>query len=252
MLIDTHCHVHDSEFYPDTRENVYKESIEADVTMLCIGTSLKSSREAIDFCRTHERCFPVVGIHPHDSADASVSDLSQLVKTYRDEIVGIGEIGLDYFYTHSPRDVQIQVLRDQLQIAVDNNLPVSFHVRGGFDDFWPIFDDFKGVRGVLHSFTDTQLNLDKAIERGLFIGINGISSFTKDVDQQKLFKDIPLENIVLETDAPFLTPSPFRGTMNSPAYVAIVAKHQAELKEVSQDQVIRTTTANAKGIFGIK
>ena len=252
MLIDTHCHIHDSEFYLENREQAYQESRDADVTMICIGTNLQSSLEAITFCQAHEACYPVVGIHPHDSAGADILALRQLVEQYKRQIVGIGEIGLDYFYTHSPREVQLQALREQLQIAVDYNLPVSFHVREAFDDFWPIFDEFTGIRGVLHSFTDSQANLDKALERGLSIGINSISTFAKSPEQKQLFKDAPLEYIVLETDAPFLTPAPFRGTMNKPAYVAIVAKHQAELKEISLDQVLQTTTANAKGIFGIK
>lgn len=251
MLIDTHCHIHDSEFYHDNREQAYQESRHADVEMICVGTNLKSSREALDFCQTHEGCYPVVGIHPHDTKDADIEALRQLIADHQSEIVGIGEIGLDYFYTHSPRDVQLDMLRAQLTLAVEFDLPVSFHVREAFDDFWPIFDEFTGVRGVLHSFTDTQENLDKALERGLVIGVNGISTFTKSPVQQQLFTDVSLDNIVLETDAPFLTPAPFRGKMNLPAYVALVASHQAEIKQISPDDVIRTTTTNAERIFGI-
>ena len=252
MLFDTHCHIHDSEFFLENREQAYQESRDANVTMVCVGTNQQSSLEAITFSEAHPGCYPVVGIHPHESADADISAFRELVETHKNTIVGIGEIGLDYFYTHSPREVQLQVLRDQLQIAVDYNLPVSFHVREAFDDFWPVFDEFPSVRGILHSFTDTQENLDKAIKRSLYIGVNGISTFTKSPEQRKLFKDVPLEYIVLETDAPFLTPAPFRGKMNKPAYVAMVAQHQAELKEVSLDYVVQVTTANAQGIFGIQ
>ena len=252
MLVDTHCHLHDSEFFLENREEVYQESRGANVSMVCIGTNLQSSLEAITFCKAHPDCYPVVGIHPHDSAGADITELRDLVEQNKNSIVGIGEIGLDYFYTHSSRETQLQSLREQLQLAVDYSLPVSFHVREAFDDFWPIFDEFTGIRGVLHSFTDSQTNIDEAIKRGLYIGINGISTFAKDPEQQRLFKDVKLEYIVLETDAPFLTPAPFRGKMNKPAYVAVVAEHQAKLKEISLDQVIEATTANAKGIFGIK
>lgn len=250
-IVDTHCHIHDSEFFLDNREDAYQQSHDAGVTMLCVGTNVQSSREALAFCRTHAGCFPIVGIHPHDAKGADTSEIRTLVEQNREAIVGIGEIGLDYYYDHSPRDIQMQALREQLQIATEYNLPVSFHVREAFSDFWHIVDEFPGVRGVLHSFTDSQENCDEALKRGLLIGVNGISTFTKDAAQQQLFADLPLESIVLETDAPFLTPKPFRGKMNVPAYVGRVAEHQAVLKEASLTDVIRITTANAVRVFGI-
>ena len=251
LTFDTHCHIHDSEFFLENREEAYRLSREADVAMVCVGTNVQSSNEALEFCRTHEACYPIVGIHPHDAKDNKAEDILALVDANRDKIIGIGEIGLDYFYDHSPREVQIERLREQLQIATDYNLPVSFHVREAFQDFWPVLDEFPGIAGVMHSFADTKENADEALKRGLFIGVNGISTFTKDESQQQLFAALPLEKIVLETDAPFLTPKPFRGKMNIPAYVGRVAEHQAMLKNVSPTDVARTTTANAKSIFGI-
>ena len=251
LTFDTHCHIHDSEFFLENREEAYRLSREADVAMVCVGTNVQSSNEALEFCRTHEACYPIVGIHPHDAKDNKAEDILALVDANRDKIIGIGEIGLDYFYDHSPREVQIERLREQLQIATDYNLPVSFHVREAFQDFWPVLDEFPGIAGVMHSFADTKENADEALKRGLFIGVNGISTFTKDESQQQLFAALPLEKIVLETDAPFLTPKPFRGKMNLPAYVGRVAEHQAMLKNVSPTDVMRMTTANAKSIFGI-
>jgi TatD DNase family protein len=258
-LVDTHCHVHDTEFYPDNREEVYAQSREAGVVMLCVGTDVRSSREAVEFCRTHEGTFPVVGIHPHEAKDGDVEQIRQLVVEYREQIVGIGEIGLDYFYDHSPHDVQQRMLRVQLEIAREFGLPVSFHVRDTVEDgevgtvwrdFWPIIDEFPEIRGVLHSFTDTQANLEEGVRRGLKIGLNGISTFTKDEAQQRLYRELPIANIVLETDAPFLTPKPFRGKMNIPAYVGSVAEHQAEVKHLPFDDICRVTTENARSIFG--
>lgn len=259
MLVDTHCHIHDAEFYPDNREEVYEQSRAAGVEMICVGTDVRSSREAIDFALNHEGCYAVIGIHPHESKDNDVADIEQLLKDNLSKtnvagqriIVGIGEIGLDYFYEHSPRSVQQRSLRDQLRLSTRYNLPVSFHIRDAFDDFWPIFDEFDRAHGIMHSFTDTQLNLDRGIQRGLAVGINGISTFTKDEIQIQLYREVPLEVIVLETDAPFLTPKPFRGKMNIPAYVELVAQHQAALKGVSPEEVIRISTANAKRVFGI-
>jgi len=250
-LIDSHCHIHDSEFYPDNREEVYRASRDAGVRMICVGTDVRSSREAVEFAVSHEGCYAVVGIHPHDTKDNDVSDIRQLIEKYRKDIVGVGEIGLDYYYDNSPRTRQCEVLREQLALAREFDLPVSFHVREAFDDFWPILDEFPGVRGVLHSFTDTQKNLEEGIRRGLYIGINGISTFTKDPLQQEMYAKVPLKYVLLETDAPFLTPKPFRGKMNIPAYVGRVAEHQAMLKNVSPDEVIRITTDNAEKVFGI-
>lgn len=250
-LIDSHCHIHDSEFYPDNREEVYRASRDAGVRMICVGTDVRSSREAVEFASSHEGCYAVVGIHPHDTKDNDVSGIRQLIEKHRKDIVGVGEIGLDYYYDNSPRTRQCEALREQLALAREFDLPVSFHVREAFDDFWPILDDFPGVRGVLHSFTDTQKNLEEGIRRGFYIGINGISTFTKDPLQQEMYAKVPLKYVLLETDAPFLTPKPFRGKMNIPAYVGRVAEHQAMLKNVSPDEVIRITTDNAEKVFGI-
>lgn len=247
-LVDTHCHLHDSEFYPENREEVYAQSIAAGVTMLCVGTSEKSSQEAIDFARTHDNVHAIIGVHPHDTKHGW-GHIREMLEKNRENIIGIGEIGLDYFYTNSPKETQKQALREQLTLARKHDLPVSFHVRDAFDDFWPIFDEYKGVRGVLHSFTDTKENLDKALARGLYIGLNGISTFTKDDLQRKLYQILPLKHILLETDAPFLTPKPIRGKMNIPAYVELVARFHAEARGVSVEEIARVTTANAYKLF---
>lgn len=253
--IDTHTHLHDTEFFADDREKVYEQSRAAGVTMICVGTDVRSSQEAVAFARSHADCYAVVGIHPHEAKDSDVAQIRSLLESElvqpSSPIIGIGEIGLDYFYEHSPPDIQRRVLREQLALAREFDLPVSFHVRESFDDFWPIYDEFSGIRGVLHSFTDTQQHLDEGFRRGLYVGINGISTFTKDEQQLKLYRDAPLERIVLETDAPFLTPKPFRGKMNIPAYVELVAKHQAALKGVTLEEVAAQTTVNARKLFGI-
>jgi len=251
MLVDTHCHIHDREFFTAVvTEEVYARARDADVAMLCIGTSQSDSRAAIEFVAKHDQAWAVIGVHPHEAKDG-VTDIGALLAESHVKVVGIGEIGLDYYYDHSPRDVQIEVLEQQLQWASDYNLPVSFHVREAYDDFWPIFDNFSGIRGTLHSFTDSQANLDKGFERGLYVSVNGISTFTKDPMQQQLYAAIPLEKMLLETDAPFLTPVPYRGTINEPAFVSEVAKHHAALRGISLEEVAQATTANARSLFGL-
>jgi TatD DNase family protein len=246
MLIDTHCHIHEPMFEPDSNEAISRAR-EAGVTqLLCVGTSEESSRQAIAFAAEHENVFATVGVHPHDTKDGyeAVAELAAAKK-----VVAIGEVGLDYFYGHSPRETQIEALKFQLAVAQHYNLPVVFHVREAFDDFWPIFDSFAGLRGVLHSFTDSAENLQQALARGLFIGVNGISTFTKDDAQKAMFDSIPLENMLLETDAPFLTPAPFRGKINEPAFVRIVADYHAERRGISVDTIAEQTTANAQTLF---
>ena len=246
-LIDTHCHIHVLD-YPLPVDDVLKRAVEAGVTkMLVVGTSEKSSEDAVQFASKYPGVFATVGVHPHDTKDG-YDKISVLAKG---NVVAVGEIGLDYFYDHSPRDVQIKALESQIQTAVDNNLPIVFHVREAFDDFWPIFDKFRGLKGVLHSFTDSQENLDKAFERGLFIGVNGISTFTKNSDQQKMYANIPIERMLLETDAPFLAPVSHRGSTNEPAHVVEVARHHAELRGIDVDELARVTTRNAERLFGL-
>ncbi len=250
MLIDSHCHIHDVQFYPDNQEEVYKRAIEANVEMILVGTSEDDAKAAVEFAASHEGMWAVVGVHPHDTKSGWQA-VAALLKEKSEKLVGIGEIGLDYHYDNSPREVQIRALEEQLQWAVDYNLPVSFHVREAYEDFWPVFDNFTGVRGVLHCFTDTQATLESALTRGLFIGVNGISTFTKDTLQQAMFAQVPLSHMLLETDAPFLTPSPFRGTINEPVNVVEVAKHQAKVKNLSLDTVVAATTANTQNLFAL-
>jgi TatD DNase family protein len=168
-----------------------------------------------------------------------------------DKIVAIGEIGLDYFYSHSTKEEQIKALRFQIELALEHNLPIIFHVREAFDDFWPIFDSYKGIRGVLHSFTDTHANLQKALERGLYIGINGITTFTKVPHQLQTAKEVPLQKLLLETDAPFLTPRPLRGTVNEPAHVRLVAEFLAGLRAQTIEDVAANTSHNAQTLFAL-
>ncbi|MEO6109757.1 MAG: TatD family hydrolase [Candidatus Saccharimonadales bacterium] len=249
MFVDTHCHIHEAD-YPIDRDEVVTLAREAGVTeLLCIGTSEESSRQAIKFAATRDDTYASIGVHPHDTKDG-YGEIAVLAGS-SEKIVAVGEIGLDYFYTNSPREMQLEALKAQIQVALDHKLPIIFHVREAFDDFWPVFDSFEGIRGELHSFTDTKENLTKAIERGLYIGVNGISTFTKDEAQKAMFDAIPLDKLLLETDAPFLTPAPLRGKINQPAYVRNVAEYHAERRGISIELIAQATTDNAHALFAL-
>jgi len=247
MLIDTHCHIHEADYPLDVDETITRAHTAGVKKMICVGTSEKSSKRAVEFAETRDGIFAAIGVHPHDTKDGW-DDIATLAHK---KPVAVGEVGLDYFYNHSPRDIQTKALEGQIEIALKHKLPIIFHVRDAFSDFWPIFDNFHGIKGELHSFTDTEVHLEEALKRGLYIGINGISTFTKDPLQKEMFSHIPLEKLLLETDAPFLTPVPFRGKVNEPAFVRNVAEHQAMIRGLSLEQIATSTSANADALFAL-
>lgn len=247
MLIDTHCHIHEAD-YPLSIDQTIQHAHDSGVDQfLCVGTSIDSSRRAVTFAAEHPEAFATIGVHPHDTKDG----WQELTAIIDKSVVAIGEIGLDYYYNHSPRDMQIKALEWQIDLALKNDLPIVFHVRDAFDDFWPIFDSFTGIKGELHSFTDNAVNLEKGLQRGLYVGVNGISTFTKDGAQKAVFASIPLDRLLLETDAPFLTPAPHRGTPNEPAFVRYIAEYHARLRNISVEEVAQATTANAHSLFSL-
>lgn len=246
-LVDTHCHIHEPS-YPLPVDEVLRRAREHDVSKLVVvGTDAASSTLAIDFAAAHSEAIAAVGVHPHETKNGGLETVAALVS----RAAAIGEVGLDYFYNLSVPSTQIEALERQLQIAVDAGLPVIFHVREAFEDFWPVFDNFPGIRGVLHSFTDSAINLDKALSRGLFIGVGGISLFTRDASQRELFRDLPLMSMLLETDSPFLTPPPYRGKVNEPALVRLIAEHHARIRRLSLEEVALQTSANAQKLFAL-
>ena len=186
---------------------------------------------------------------PGTSESRLLKEFSELAT--QPKVVAIGECGFDFYYNHSPKEAQIEVLKFQIELALEHNLPLVFHVREAFDDFWPLFDSYRGVRGVLHSFTDSKENLDKALERDLYIGVNGIATFAKNPAQLDVYRAIPLQKLLLETDAPFLTPTPYRGTINEPKRVGTVADFVADLRGENRENLSAATTSNAQTLFGI-
>lgn len=230
--------------------------------MILIGTTLEDSRLAVAVAGQHPNLYVSIGIHPHEAKTHNSAEVKQAFTTLLgdsppealvrgEKVVAVGECGLDYFYNHSPKEDQIALLKFQIELALEHDLPLSFHVRGAYDDFWPIFDSYKGARGVLHSFTDSIENMKKATDRGLKIGVNGIATFSKSDEQRTMYRNIPNSSLVLETDAPFLTPIPFRGKVCEPGHVRLVAEHLAKVRGVKAEELADQTTENAIKLFGI-
>ncbi len=268
QLVDTHCHIHEAAFTegddaatrsawarfgdPDPNRLIAEAEQQGVGSMICVGTTLVDSRQAVSFVHGRPQCVASIGIHPHEAKDgiAALPALRQLLDEST-KIVAIGECGLDYFYQHSSKDDQLKALRFQIELALEFDLPLIFHVREAFDDFWPIVDDYKGIRGVVHSYTDSQTNLQKLLERGLFVGVNGIATFTKSDDQLAMYRAIPLDRLLCETDAPFLTPTPLRGKMNVPANVRLVAEFMANLRGENLETLATRTTLSAQTLFNL-
>lgn len=260
-LIDTHCHIHSSELFSETdAEKALKAAVEAGVTkIVLIATTLEDSRTAIDFANKHaENCWASIGVHPHEATKYDKNEIDKILQELQvlasePKVVAVGECGFDFYYNDKKEAYvrQVQLLRGQLDIAKESGLPVSFHVREAFDEFWHVFEEYKEVRGVLHSFTDRPEHAKQALEHGLFVGVNGIATFTSHKWQRELFKDISLEKIVLETDSPFLTPHPLRGTINSPKNVIYITNFMAELRGQSEEDIAKVTTANALSLFNL-
>lgn len=268
-LFDTHCHIQSAGLVEGERatrelwakaggltgEQLVKEAQAAGVTrLLCVGCDLEDSKLAIEFVKDRDNCWATIGIHPHEAQHYAKNEeklLAFAALANEPKVVAIGECGLDFYYNHSPKEDQIALLHFQLQLAQKHNLPLVFHVREAFSDFWPVFDDYKNIRGVLHSFTDTAENAQAALERGLYLGINGIATFTKDHAQLEVYKQLPSQKILLETDAPFLTPTPYRGTINQPKNIGVVSEFLTQLRGESLAQFAAVTTQNARELFGI-
>lgn len=248
-FVDTHCHIH-FDNYPLDAEAVYNQAVSTGVTRLVVvGCTLQDSEQGVAFAQSHEGVYAAVGIHPHEaqhyvSDDAHVVKLGELAKL--DSTIAIGECGLDYYYNHSPKDTQRRLLEQQLQVAQDQQLPVLFHVRDAFDDFFSIINNFPDVSGVVHSFTAGNKILKKVLNYGLYVGLNGIITFTKDDAQLAMAKHVPLEKLVLETDAPFLTPEPLRGTVCEPRHLVETARFLAHLRGESVEALAKATTDNAR------
>ena len=249
MLIDSHCHIHDRGiFTPSADETLAHAHAQGVDKCIVIGTDPADSQVACDFAATHAEVWWTFGYHPNDydgdraKLEAALAAAKPLFQDSK--LVAIGEIGLDYHFEGYNKAFQRDLLEHMLQIAQDYRLPVSFHVRDAFDDFWPIYQNFHIPTSVLHSFSDSKKHLREGLDRGFCFGVNGLATFAD-------LAHPPLERIVLETDAPFLTPKPFRGTINKPGYVKYIAEWAADYYQRDLATVADITTANVAKIFKI-
>lgn len=255
-LVDTHCHIQFSDFTIGPKAAIENANAAGVTRLMCVGCRLDDSELAVTTAQEYDNVWASIGLHPHEAKEyvddaSALQTFAALAKQPR--VMAVGECGLDYFYTHSPKEQQVELLKFQIELAKAHDLPLIFHVREAFDDFWPIFDSYSGLRGVIHSFSAGTAELEQILARpSLYVGINGIMTFTKKPDQLAAAKAIPLERLLLETDAPYLTPAPFRGTMNEPKYVRTIAEFLAALRAETIEEIATQTTQNAIDLFKLK
>jgi len=262
FLTDTHCHLNLNIFQEDMA-GFLNRAWEAGIERILIpGIDVETSRLALALAEQHTNLYAAVGVHPGDAASwkndtlAMLTELAQHPKT-----IAIGEIGLDYFRDRSPRPLQREVFHQQLDLATELELPVIIHNRDSFEDLWSDLAAWHeelvrngsalAIRpGVLHSFDGELSTAQAAMEKGFFIGISGPVTFKNARDRQGVVADLPLNKILIETDAPYLTPHPFRGRWpNEPAHVALVAEKIAELHRKPIDTIAQATWENAAQLF---
>lgn len=265
-IFDSHCHPQMAQYDKD-RDAVIKRTLDAGVNMICVGTDLESSKQGIELAQRHDGIWATVGIHPNDAESIKGQVLS--IKEYEErledkKVVAVGEIGLDYYRTpeKDKQENQKKVFIQLLELAIKYNKPIIIHSRDAskgssgrvHSDMLDILNTRYLIHntnrgGVAHSFTGSIDDAKEYLNRGMYLGFNGIITFARQYDE--VVKYAPLEQILLETDAPFLTPEPYRGQRNEPAYVLEVAKKIAEIKNIEVNEVIEKTTKNCENLFKI-
>jgi TatD DNase family protein len=256
-LVDTHCHL-DFDWYAADLDNVLARAAEAGLGRIIVpGIDLQSSQAAIELAEECTMILAAVGVHPNSSADWRddwLDDVRQLAR--HEKVVAIGEIGLDYYRDHSPRNVQQEAFEAQLSLAAELNLPAIVHNREADEDVLLRLRHSVGLvgaaGGVLHSFSGPWSTATAALEIGYYLGFTGPITFKKADDLRDVAARVPIDRLLVETDGPFLAPQPYRGKRNEPAYVSYVARRLAEVRGMTEAEIARQTSANAAALFGDK
>lgn len=250
-MIDSHCHLDLKEF-DGRRDEIIKNALDAGVhTMVNIGADLQTSINSVKLADQHDYIYATVGMHPHDAKKYDKDIEYQLTDLMNNnKVVAVGEIGLDYYRDLSPRDVQKKVFRRQLEIAIERNLPVVIHTRESFRDTIDIIREYSDqlAGGIFHCFPGTTRDALEVIDLGFYISVGGVITFPK-AKMAAVAAEAPLDKILLETDCPYLTPVPFRGKTNQPAYVKYVRDKMAELRGISAAEVEKITDRNTQKVY---
>ncbi len=254
MFIDSHCHLDNEQFNPD-RDETIQRALDAGVELMVVigtGDGPPDLEAGIRLADRHAPIYCTVGVHPHDAAKATpvtFKNLEELLK--HPKAVAIGEIGLDYHYDHSPRDVQRDVFIEQMRIAKDAGKPIVIHTREAWDDTLSVLAEHwpQHLGGIMHCFSGTPAQAERSLELGFHLSFGGILTFPKSLDIQEAARRAPADRLLIETDAPYLAPVPKRGKRNEPAFVVETARKLAAIRNESLESIAATTTANCRTLL---
>jgi len=254
-LIDSHAHIDGPQFAEDRDAMLQRARAACVSAILAIGTGPGPEKldAALPYAEAHDWIYTTVGIHPHDAKEVTPDHLDTLAALAKHpKVIAWGEIGLDYFYDHSPRNIQETVFRQQMELAHTANLPIIIHCRDAWDDCLRLLDEVwkpTGLGGILHCFTSTLEHAQKGLDMGFLVSFTGNITYPKAQNIRDVAKALPLSNILIETDSPYLAPQPHRGKRNEPAYVLEVAKALANVRDLDLQEIAAQTTGNFRRFF---
>lgn len=254
-LIDSHAHIDAPQFAEDRDAMLDRARAAGVETLLAIGTGPGPEKldAALPFAEQHDWIYTTVGIHPHEAKEVTQQHLDELARLAKHpKVIAWGEIGLDYFYDHSPRETQHKVFQEQMALARAAKLPIIIHCRDAWSDCLNMIEKHwqsSGLGGILHCFTSTAEDAKRALDLGFLISFAGNSTYPKAQNLREVAKALPLETLLIETDAPYLAPQPFRGKRNEPAYVSEVAKALGSVRNLTPEEFAAATAQNFRRFF---
>lgn len=252
MLIDTHCHLDFPEFDPDRAQVIQRANEQGIELMINVGSSLRGSLASVELAEKFACVYAAVGVHPHEAKDFRAENIPQLeAMARRNKVVAVGEIGLDYFKNYSPPENQRELFKALLTSAQKLGLPVVLHCRQAEADTLGILKEFPSARAVVHCFSGDEAFLRSCLALGFYVSFTCNITYKKAEGLRQLLKIVPLDRLILETDAPYLAPEGLRGRRNEPANVKLLCESIARIKELSPEELAATTTANAKKFFNL-
>ncbi len=254
-LFDSHCHLDDERFSEDMPQAVARMRENSVTRCVCVGSDLASSERCIAVAREYDGVYAACGVHPHEAKDVADDYLQRLQALLSEKkVVALGEIGLDYYYDLSPRDVQMRVFEEQLDLAYRLNVPAIFHIRDAHGDMLSAFRARKGAlpSGVIHCFSGSAETAREYVKMGFYISFSGPLTFKKAPNLWEAALAVPQDRLLVETDSPYLSPEPLRGRRNEPANVRYVCEKLAALRGLSLEEMARVTTENALRVYRLE
>jgi TatD DNase family protein len=253
-FIDTHSHLYIEDFDND-RDEVIKESLNNNVSCILLpNINLESLQSLMNVCREYsDICYPMTGLHPCDVKENYQEVLEKIFNCFSDDkFIAVGEVGIDLYWDKTYIEEQKDAFRIQIQFALTHNLPLIIHKRQSYDETMEVLNEFEGekLKGIFHCYSGSVEHANEVIEKGFLLGIGGTVTY-KTSNLDKVLPHIPLKYLVLETDSPYLTPVPYRGTRNKSAYIPVIAQRLAEIKQTTIEEVAKQTTKNAIEVFSL-